>query len=81
MANERVGYGGVRYRSYTGLAAVDCEQRKGWFLTLTFYAQPSWQGEPAKVANYKPEEAPMVFADIPGLPADRLVSAACAAAR
>ena len=79
--SEREGYGGVKYRSYRGMAAVDCEQRKGWFLTLTFYGLPDWEGDPVRTASYRPEEAPMVFAEIPGFPADRLINAACAAVR
>ena len=79
--SEREGYGGVKYRSYRGMAAVDCELRKGWFMTLTFFGQPDWEGAPIKTASYKAEEAPMVFAEIPGLPADRLINAACAAVR
>jgi len=79
--SERTGYGGTAYRSYAGLAAVDCAQRKGWFLTLTFYAQPNWQGTAVKSASFKPEEAPMVFSDIPGKPAERLINATCAAVR
>lgn len=78
---EREGYGGVKYRSYRGMAAVDCELRRGWFLTLTFYSQPDWEGTPIKTASYQPEEAPMVFADIPGTPSTRLINAACAAVR
>jgi hypothetical protein len=79
--SERTGYGSTRYRSYTGLAAVDCAQRKGWFLTLAFYAKPNWEGTATMSASFKPEEAPMVFSDIPGKPAERLVNAACAATR
>lgn len=79
--SERSGYGGTAYRSYSGLAAVDCAQRKGWFLTLTFYGQANWQGAATKSASFKPEEAPMVFSDIPGKPAERLVNAVCAAVR
>ena len=79
--SERTGYGGVGYRSYSGLAAVDCVQRKGWFLTLNFYAQANWEGPAIKSATFKPEEAPMVFSDIPGKPSERLVNAVCAAVR
>ena len=79
--SERTGYGGTRYRSYSGLAAVDCMQRKGWFLTLTFYSSVNWEGPSIKSASFKPEEAPMVFSDIPGKPSERLVNAVCAAAR
>lgn len=79
--SERTGYGGIGYRSYSGLAAVDCAQRKGWFLTLNFYAQPNWEGAATRSATFKPEEAPMVFLDIPGNPSERLVNAVCAAVR
>lgn len=79
--SERAGYGGTPYRSYSGLAAVDCAQRKGWFLTLTFYAQANWEGPATRSASFKPEEAPMAFSDIQGKPAERLVNAVCAAVR
>lgn len=78
---ERAGYGGVRYRSYSGMAVVDCDLGKGWFLTLTFFSQTGWQGEPIKTVNYRGDEAPMVFSDIPGNPAEKLIRAACAASR
>jgi len=78
---ERTGYGGVRYRSYSGMAVVDCDSTKGWFLTLTFFAQTNWQGEPVKAMTYRADEAPMVFNDISGNPADKLIRAACAASR
>lgn len=78
---ERTGYGGVLYRSYSGMAAVDCAQRKGWFLSLNFYTRPNWEGAATKSSSFKPEEAPMVFSEIPGMPAERLINAACAAAR
>ena len=79
---ERQGYRGITYRSYAGMAAIDCSSRKGWFLTLNFYRQPDWAGEPAAVvSDFRPEEAPMAFADIPGAPSVRLIAAACAAAR
>lgn len=78
---ERTGYTGVRYRSYSGIAAVDCESRKGWFLTLTFYGEPSWAGQALQTASFKPEEAPMAFSEIPGAPAVKLIGAACAAIR
>ncbi|QHJ00064.1 hypothetical protein GT347_20020 [Xylophilus rhododendri] len=77
----RTGYGGVPYRSYQGLAAVDCNSRKGWFLTLSFYTQPAWQGTVSKTVTFKPEEAPMIFSEIPGAPAVKLITAACAAVR
>jgi len=79
--NERTSYSGTPYRSYSGMAVVDCESAKGWFLTLTYYAVPNWQGAPSKVATFKPDEAPMVFNDIPGAPAGKVIRAACAAAR
>ncbi|MCZ2497672.1 hypothetical protein GN316_12975 [Xylophilus sp. Kf1] len=78
---DRTGYGGVVYRSYSGMAAVDCQQRKGWFLSLSFYSQPNWEGPMTRSSNFRPEEAPMVFLDIPGAPAERLINAACAASR
>ena len=79
--SERMAYSGAPYRSYTGMAAVDCQARKGWLLTATFFGQPSWQGPPSAVSSFKPDEAPMVFADIPGAPAAKVITAACAASR
>ena len=79
--SERAGYGGVPYRSYSGMAVVDCDSRKGWFLTLAFHSEPDWHGQPSKVSNFKPDDAPMVFADIPGAPAIKVINAACAASR
>ncbi|MES2183889.1 MAG: surface-adhesin E family protein [Pseudomonadota bacterium] len=77
--NQRNGYGGVPYRSFEGLAAVDCTARRGWYLTIKYFAGPSWQGESTKSVNLKPDEAPMAFRDIPGAPADRIINAACSA--
>jgi len=78
---ERIGYSGTPYRSYSGMAVVDCESAKGWFLTLTYYSNQNWQGPISKIASFKPEEAPMAFNDIPGSPALKVIRAACAVAR
>jgi hypothetical protein len=75
--NQRNGYGGVLYRSFEGLAAVDCSARRGWYLRIKYFGQASWQGESVTAANFKPDEAPMVFRDIPGASADRIINAAC----
>ncbi|WPB58036.1 hypothetical protein [Xylophilus sp. GOD-11R] len=77
----RVGYSGLPYRSYRGMAAVDCQTLKGWFLTLTFFDQPSWEGAPSGSANFKPGDAAMAFNGIPGEPSAKVINAACAAAR
>jgi len=78
---DRTSYSGIPYRSYSGMAVVDCESTKGWFLTLTYYGEPNWQGQASKMASFKPDQAPMAFTDIPGEPAMKVIRAACAAAR
>lgn len=79
--SDRTGYSGATYRSYSALALVDCSSAKGWFMTMTYYGSPNWQGPASAVTSFKPEEAPMAFNDIPGTPAAKVIRAACAAVR
>lgn len=67
----------ISYRSYQGMAVFDCVQRKGWYLTLSYYQEPNWRGPVTARAEFKEHDSPVVFAGIPGDPSGKLLRAAC----
>lgn len=73
----RTSFRGQRYRSYVGTAAIDCAERRGWYLTNRYYLQPAWTGPVAADESFRIGEAPLAFRDMPGDAARRIVQAAC----
>lgn len=76
-SRERQAYDGGTYRSHEALAVIDCKEKKGWYLSIKFYSQPNWQGPARHSRNFRPDEAPVAFRDLPTDPAQKLVTAAC----
>lgn len=73
----RDGYNGQPYRSFKAVAVVDCTTRKGWYLTIQYFIQPSWQGTPTSKRDFRENEAPVAFKGIAGDPSGKLIAAAC----
>jgi hypothetical protein len=74
---ERTSTDGIRFRSFHGLVAFDCEARVARFLSSQFYKAPLWR-EPGNRLEY-PESAgrPVEFRGFDPNPRDKVVQAAC----
>ena len=73
----RTSFNGQRYRSYYAKVAVHCATRTAWYLALSYYGLPHWQGEVLGREEHAPEKAPVLFKDVPGEPYKGMISAAC----
>jgi hypothetical protein len=77
-ATERKSWDGEVYRSYNAEVQIDCGARTGRYLSIEFFAQTLWQGEPhGKTLYSKSEIRPMLFRDMNPNPTQRLIRAAC----
>ncbi len=76
-STPRSSYRKHPYRSFKGVAVIDCGTQKGWYLALNYYAEPVWQGPVTAREEFKEDEAPVSFAGIPGEPARKLITASC----
>lgn len=77
-ALERKSWDGEVYRSYNSEVLIDCGARTGRYLSIEFFAQPVWQGEPHGKTLYSQREIrPMLFRDMDPNPTQRLIRAAC----
>ena len=74
---ERTSWRGQKYRSYYGKVVVNCDEKRAWYLDLSYYAQPLWGGNVVAREEYKEGEAEVQFRDMSPEWAKRLVSAAC----
>jgi hypothetical protein len=75
---ERKSWDGAVYRSYNSEVLIDCSARTGRYLSIEFFAQPLWQGDPHGKTQYsKREIRPMLFRDMDPNPTQRLIRAAC----
>ncbi|MDB5849983.1 MAG: hypothetical protein JWP29_3735 [Rhodoferax sp.] len=74
----RTSWDGVPYRSYTSNVAFDCDRNKARYLSLSYYAQPGWHGEPDKTVDYTTGPPRMMeFRDVTPNPTQRIIHAAC----
>ncbi|GKT24841.1 surface-adhesin E family protein [Acidovorax sp. SUPP3334] len=76
-STPRSSYRKQPYRSFKGVAVIDCATQKGWYLSLNYYAEPAWQGTVVAREEYKENEAPVTFLGMPGEPARKLITASC----
>src|SRR6188474_2040038 len=77
-SQPRTSWDGVPYRSYTSTVQFDCANKNARYLSLDFYQQPLWQGEPHKTSTYAEGVVRrMEFLDVTPNPTQRLVRAAC----
>jgi hypothetical protein len=75
---DRISWDGVPYRSYVSTVLFDCANKSAKYVTLTFYVQPLWKGEPSKTATYPNDVVrPMEFRDVMPNPTQRIIRAAC----
>jgi hypothetical protein len=74
----RTSWDGVPYRSYISTVQFDCVHKSARYVSLDFYRQPLWQGEPHQTSTY-PEGVVrrMEFLDVVPNPTQRLIRAAC----
>jgi hypothetical protein len=74
----RISMDGVVFRSFQGVAEVDCAQSTARYVSATFYAAPHFAGPPVTSIEYsEASRRPMAFRDISGGFAARLIRAAC----
>jgi len=77
---QRASWDGIPYRSFDSYVAFDCGNKTARYLSIRFYAQPQWKGEPRKTQSYTTGEPRMMeFRDIQPNPNTRIINAACAA--
>lgn len=76
-STPRSSYRKHPYRSFKGVAVIDCSTQKGWYLSLNYYGEPAWQGPVTGREEYKENEAPVTFTGMPGEPARKLITASC----
>lgn len=75
---ERKSAQGTVFRSFEAEALIDCKQHTAHFVTASFYAEPSFQGQPFRTETYESmEKRPMAFRQIAGNPSQRIIGAAC----
>lgn len=80
-ALERTSQDGIKFRSYVGVAEVDCVKQTARFLRASFYRQPNFQGEPYLAKDFGTQIRPVAFRDMPGNHTQQTVRAACIATR
>lgn len=78
---QRISRDGVVYRSYQSRVLFDCVNRSAKYISIDFYLQPTWKGEPHQSSVYTREEPRwMQFRDIEPNPTRRIVRAVCESA-
>lgn len=77
-ANTRTSTDGVAFRSFQGVAEVNCEKKTARYTSATFYNQPHFAGPPVTTLNYQRDQVrPVAFRQIDGDYSQRLIRAAC----
>lgn len=78
-ATERTSTEGVRFRSFEGVAEVDCRVSSARYVSATFHAEPHFAGKPIARLDFPPDRVrPMAFRQISGDFSARVIRAACA---
>jgi hypothetical protein len=74
----RISMDGVVFRSFEGVAEVDCKRSIARYVSATFYAAPHFTGPPITSLEYSENSLrPMAFREISGGFTARLIRAAC----
>jgi hypothetical protein len=69
---------GIVFRSFEGLAAIDCQSGSARILQAAFYAKPDFKGTPFRSEVFGPDDVrPLAFRGVSGKPTQRVVRAAC----
>lgn len=75
---DRVNWDGLPYRSYVSEVLFDCTNNTARYLSIDYYRQPAWKGEPYQRSLYSQSEPrPMQFRDVEPNPYRRIIRAAC----
>lgn len=75
---SRTSKEGIIFRSFEGMAAIDCKNRTARILQASFYAEPDFRGIPSRSVVFKPDDVrPLAFREVSGKPTERVVQAAC----
>ncbi|WP_254787499.1 surface-adhesin E family protein [Variovorax sp. OV700] len=78
LAEPRTSQEGIKFRSVTAQASVDCDARKARYVSATYFGQPNFVGPPLAVREFDETDVrPMKFDGLPGDLAARTVNAAC----
>ncbi len=78
LAEPRTTREGIKYRSFSSEAGIDCQARSARYLSARYFAQPNFVGEPVAVKVFEEDDLrPMDFEGAPGDLAARTISAAC----
>jgi hypothetical protein len=76
--HARTSKEGIVFRSYEGVASIDCVTGSARILKASFYAEANFKGKPIRVEVFKPDDVrPLAFRDVSGQPTQRVVLAAC----
>jgi hypothetical protein len=74
----RTSMDGVVFRSFQGVAEVDCARSRARYVSATFYAAPHFTGPPVTSLEYSENsQRPMAFREISGGFTARVIRAAC----
>ncbi len=76
-AKARTSQDGIVFRSFTGVAAIDCANNSARFLRASFFHKPAFQGTPFETLEYGKVIRPMLFREIEGERAQQAIRAAC----
>ena len=77
-AAERTSTEGVKFRSFEGVAEVDCGASTARYVSASFYAEPHFAGTPIARLDFASDRVrPMAFRQIPGDFSARVIRAAC----
>ena len=74
---ERTSMDGIRFRSFQGLVAFDCQARVARFVSSQFYNAPLWRDPGARMDYPESRWRPVEFRGFSPNPRDRVVQAAC----
>ena len=78
LAEPRTSQEGIKFRSVTAQASVDCDARRARYVSATYFGQPNFVGPPLAVREFDESDVrPMKFDGLPGDLAARTVNAAC----
>ncbi|MGC3986365.1 MAG: hypothetical protein QM777_17500 [Pseudorhodoferax sp.] len=74
---ERTSTDGIRFRSFHGLVAFDCEARVARFVSSQFYNAPLWRDPGPRLDYPESRWRPVEFRGFEPNPRARVVQAAC----
>lgn len=81
-AGPRTSTDGITFRSFQGIAEVNCEKKTARYTTATFFSAPHFAGPPLTTLTYPRDQVrPVAFRQIEGDYAQRLIRAACVVER